>query len=252
VLDFYNIPYKTVEVNPLTKAELLASPDSRQKRVPFAVFNDASQSTLSDSSIIIQHLIDRGLVPNDTGLAITKLSLLNRMSILMFPNITRNFLASWQAFNYVNHVPTFSPFQRLYNHVLGAVAMVFANGRLKRKYAIDDPRGELVQVAQNFLKERQTLLEKNPSSASVELLDVQMFGTVKAIEGLDTHSWLLKEGCVDFGGWYADVEKQMAVRMSNFQTIDRVHVHSSQDVKSPEAGVGVAKPVTGEKTSSIH
>ena len=208
VLDYYRIPYTTVEVNPLTKSELLQSPDFRQRKVPFAVFNDRSTTTQGESSIIIQTLIDRKLVPDDGGFSVSKLPLLNRMSILMFPNITRKFAASWQAFGYVDRVVSFSRFQKIYNHVLGAVAMVFANGRLKLKYGISDERKELVDNARSFMSELKSL-STGAVGEEPSLFEIQMFGTVRAIEGLDTHDWLLNEGCVEFGTWYRGIKAKV-------------------------------------------
>lgn len=58
VLDYYKLPYNSVEVNPLWKTELKFS---EYKKVPVVILPNADQ--LNDSNIIIQHIVDN-LVPH--------------------------------------------------------------------------------------------------------------------------------------------------------------------------------------------
>ena len=54
-----------------------------------------------------------------------------------------NFSESYQAFSYVHAVPTFSLYDKFMNQNVGAFAMWAAQGKIKKKYDIDDERAAL-------------------------------------------------------------------------------------------------------------
>jgi hypothetical protein len=53
-----------------------------------------------------------------------------QLAVLLFPNITRNFSESYQAFSYVQSVDSFSALDKLANQVLGSTAMWAAQGKV--------------------------------------------------------------------------------------------------------------------------
>ena len=74
-----------------------------------------------------------------------------KLAVLLFPNITRNFGESWQAFAYIADVETFSLPQRFLNRVLGPVAMWAAQGKIKKKYGIQDERADVNAVLHDWI-----------------------------------------------------------------------------------------------------
>lgn len=108
LLDFLKIPYETLEVNPLTKAEIKFSPDYR--KVPIAQVGGV---VVKDSSEIIRAILQAA--GNEKVLSEKVMKEFyspeaqrwaewadKQLAVLLFPNITRNFNESFQAFTYVN------------------------------------------------------------------------------------------------------------------------------------------------------
>lgn len=84
--------------------------------------------------------------------------------------------------------------------LLGATAMWAAQGKIKRKYGIDDEREALFKA----LKEWTDALEVAPGpfigGEKPNLGDLCVFGCIAAIEGLDTHRDVLARDGV--ATWY--------------------------------------------------
>ena len=55
------------------------------------------------------------------------------LAVLLFPNITRTFGESYEAFGYVMDVPHFSIAEKWSNQLVGAFAMWMAQGKIKKK-----------------------------------------------------------------------------------------------------------------------
>eukprot|EP00953_Heterococcus_sp_UTEX-ZZ885_P037510 19269-Heterococcus_DN1.PRE.3 len=153
VMDYLGVPYQTTEVNPLTKKEIKFSKD--YKKVPIVRLDG---QFLQDSPAIVtallQQLKTRGAISQQTldsfaspealkwvclyALSCTCISQLARhtadwadkqLAVLLFPNITRNFSESYQAFSYVQSVDSFSILDKFANQVLGSTAMWAAQGK---------------------------------------------------------------------------------------------------------------------------
>jgi len=188
ILDFNRIPYKTVEVNPMTKTELIGV-DFRQRKVPFAIFPDGSR--ISDSPVIVQALRDRSLIRDQTvsvdewrkweKFADTKLS------VLLFPNITRTVRDSWQAFGYINGAPKLSDTSKFMNRSLGSLAMAAANPRLKRKHGIVDEQAAILAG-----EIRAQKLVPNMGLVDCILLALSRIYSIKVLTG-DAHFKTLSE-----------------------------------------------------------
>lgn len=122
MLDLYNVPYETVDVNPLTKGEI-KSWSGGYKKVPIALLGGADGTEaeqVNDSPVIAATLLDRMCA----GGAISKAELEHfrspaalewaewsdsKLAVLLFPNITRNFGEAFQAFSYVMEVTRAPP-----------------------------------------------------------------------------------------------------------------------------------------------
>lgn len=148
VLDYCKVSYETVEVNPLTKAQLNFTADlpdahaaKKYRKVPLAIIGE---EVIADSPIILNKLL--ALIKEDT--AVGKNAALvalcksaqddevkkwmtfadKELAVLLFPNLTRTFEESYEAFGYVHDVPGFSYLDKLGNQWVGATAMWLAQG----------------------------------------------------------------------------------------------------------------------------
>lgn len=212
LLDFYRVPYRTLEVNPLTKHQLLST-DLRAKRVPLAIFPEGSR--VSDSPLILRSLWDRKLFPtktvSDTEWAKWETFVDKRLAVLLFPNITRNFPESWQAFSYVNSAPRFSTSEKFLNQTIGSVAMRLANSRLKKKYDISDERASLLQCLNEWTASLKGVVHGKDIPDEV---DAMVFGVLRSIEGLEAHSWILSNAGGKFSDWYTCMTSHVGLRHS--------------------------------------
>lgn len=133
VLDYFKVPYDAVEVNPLTKKELSACCalpvaclslamfvipygmyscvatefSESYKKVPISIING---ETINDSGVIVQRLeqVLADAVPTEDLQRFFNPEVAHwlkwvdtSLAVLLFPNITRNFSESWQAFGYI-------------------------------------------------------------------------------------------------------------------------------------------------------
>lgn len=100
-------------------------------------------------------------------------------------------------------VDTFSMIDKAANQIIGSTAMWAAQGKIKKKYNIDDEREALFSA----LKDWTDALEgaKGPfiGGDRPNLGDLCVFGCIKAIEGLDTHKDVLARDGV--APWYQNM-----------------------------------------------
>ena len=208
VLDYYKIPYETLDVNPLTKAEIKFSPDYR--KVPIARIGE---EVVIDSSVIVGKItellrashvasakeLDAFFSPEATRWAEWADM---ELAVLLFPNITRTFGESYQAFSYVKGVPHFSMLDKISNQWIGATAMWAAQGKIKKKYNITDERAALFAALKDWSSEvgEKPFLSGNTPNVG----DLCVYACIRAIEGLDAHKDLLAN--TGIGPWYTRVE----------------------------------------------
>lgn len=214
-LDFINVKYDTIEVNPLTKAEINFPVDN--KKVPIAFFNGVK---VEDSAKIIERITEMGesgefehgfpsksFFPEDTT-HWTEWSE-KKLAVMLYPNITRTFEESWECFEYAGKVETWSGFQQTLVRVVGTAAMSLANGKIKKKYNIVDERKELkdtVAVWCDALKGQKFLHGEQPT-----MPDIMVYGVLKSIEGLRTFNEVMDESPV-LKEWYTNVNKAMPAK----------------------------------------
>ncbi|KAG9404323.1 Prostaglandin E synthase 2 [Aphanomyces cochlioides] len=186
VLDFLNVPYNIVEVNPVTKKELKAITD--YNKVPVAVIDD---EVVPNSSDIIARL--QSTAGSSLGIAPVDKEWSEwidmKLVILMPPNIYRTIPEALQAFEYCLTEGNFTAWERRVSLYTGAAAMYFISKRLKKKYGFDDARLALYDVTQYWLDamgEKPFLGGDQPN-----LTDVSVFGVYRSIVGLDTFDDLM-------------------------------------------------------------
>lgn len=206
-MDWQSLPYKTVEVNPLSKAEIKFS--EKYRKVPIALI-DGEQ--VNDSTEILTSLIGKagnGQVALKTSLDDPETSKWlqwcdKELAVLLFPNITRNFGESWQAFKYISEVPSFGAGTKAANQFAGSLAMWLANGKLKKKYNITDERKQLldtVQVWTDAVGEGPFL-----QGQDISLPDVAVYGVISAIRGLAAYEELMSASPA-LQRWISEVRK---------------------------------------------
>jgi len=130
---------------------------------------------------------------------------------MLYPNITRNFSESWDAFNYCGDVQSWSVVDRVSNRYLGPVAMLLANGKIKKKYGIVNERDELKEVCKEWTSAVAKSQSKGPflHGARVTMPDLMVFGVLKAIAGLSTFQEIMQED-PELMQWYVKVSDEVS------------------------------------------
>lgn len=206
-LDYLQIPYTTVEVNPITKSELKFSKD--YKKVPVAVIDD---KVIGNSPEIIAHFTAMSVADE------SKQALLEeffpedaskwmewsekRLAVMLYPNITRSMNESWECFAYTNDVESWSAPERMVTRAVGAAFMSLANGKIKKKYNIVDERKELQAV----LAEWTNAIDPNGflHGEKLTMPDLMVYGVLQAIEGFQTFNEIMAENEL-LRSWYGRV-----------------------------------------------
>uniref|UniRef100_A0A0G4GU15 GST N-terminal domain-containing protein n=1 Tax=Chromera velia CCMP2878 TaxID=1169474 RepID=A0A0G4GU15_9ALVE len=237
VLDFLKVSYEVKEVNPLSKKELKELSDilplDEKKGKPYMkvpVVLVGTEKALVDSSRILAELLSvspggsgpGAVIPSPPGFYEEEDKEWERwvdqkLSVLLFPNITRSFSESFQAFSYVNKVPSFSFWDKMGSQWLGATAMWMAQGKLKKKYQIEDERGALMEALGTVTK----ALGGEGKSGGVGFIkkgespsfaDIAVYSSLRSIEGLETHKDVMEFGDGSLKEWYEKVAKAVGHR----------------------------------------
>ncbi|XP_010273989.1 PREDICTED: prostaglandin E synthase 2-like isoform X2 [Nelumbo nucifera] len=177
-LDYHHIPYKVVEVNPLSKKEIKWSD---YKKVPILTV-DGEQ--LVDSSGFVLW-VDNHLVH------------------ILSPNIYRTTSEALESFDYITSNGNFSFTERLSVKYAGAAAMYFVSKNLKKKYNITDERAALYEAAETWvdaLDGRDFLGGSKPN-----LADLAVFGVLRPIRYLKSGRDMVENTRI--GDWYARMEE---------------------------------------------
>ena len=206
LLDLHKLPYETTEVNPLTKKET-KSWSGGYKKVPIALIEGEQ---VNDSSVIANAIMDRmgssGVVDAKKLAEFRSPSALEwakwsdeKLAVLLFPNITRSFGEAYQAFGYVQTVPHFSMLDKAANQLVGSFFMWMAQGKIKKKYNIEDERAAVVEGINHWVSAG---VGKTPFAGGERpnFADVCVFGCLKAIDRTDAYAEIMAETQV--APWY--------------------------------------------------
>jgi microsomal prostaglandin-E synthase 2 len=199
-LDYNKIPYKVVEVNPISKKEIKWSD---YKKVPILTV-DGEQ--MVDSSVIIDSLFQK-MHPEiskseDDEETKWRKWVDNHLVHLLSPNIYRNTSEALESFEYITTHGNFSFTERLVAKYAGATAMYFVSKKLKKKYNITDERAALYDAAETWvdaLKERPYLGGSKPN-----LGDLAVFGVLRPIRYLRSGKDMVDNTRI--GEWYSRME----------------------------------------------
>ena len=206
LLDLYQVPYETVDVNPLTKQEVKAWSGGYRK-VPISLFGDEQ---VNDSPVIATRIMDEleaaGTISKTDAARFRSPAALKwaewsdkEFAVLLFPNITRNFGEAYEAFGYVHEVPHFSIVDKWSNQFVGAFAMWMAQGKIKKKYGIEDERAAVYAALARWVDEA---VGSKPfaGGASPDFADVCVFGCLNAIDRTTAFGEIMAETAVK--PWY--------------------------------------------------
>ncbi|KAK3228290.1 hypothetical protein Dsin_008152 [Dipteronia sinensis] len=202
-LDYYDIPYKVIEVNPLSKKEIKWSD---YKKVPILMV-DGEQ--LVDSSAIIDKLGDK-IIPQkkaDSNLDDNEEKkwrgwVDNHLVHVLSPNIYRNTSEALESFDYITSNGNFSFTEKITVKYAGAAAMYFVSKKLKKKYNITDERASLYEAAETWvdaLNGREFLGGSKPN-----LADLAVFGVLRPIRYLKSGRDMVENTRI--GEWYTRME----------------------------------------------
>lgn len=214
LFDYLNLPYKQVEVDPLSKKQISFSTDYR--KVPILKMDEEQ---VNDSNAIIDRVLERmrelelldekdlnQLREGARGKAVVEEWTTfadKQLAVLMYPNLCASFSSASTAFGYAYTVDSFSFARKVLIHVLGTLAARAGSGRLKKKYNIVNEREELRAVVAKWashLGEAQYHGGEQPDMA-----DLCVFGVIRSVEGHPMHTDLL--ATTDIGPWYEAMTK---------------------------------------------
>ncbi|KAL2631002.1 hypothetical protein R1flu_015688 [Riccia fluitans] len=201
-LDYRDIPYQVVEVNPVGKKELKWSD---YKKVPVVVV-DGQQ--LNDSTAIITSLNSRLGAPELSEEEVEEEEQWRRwvdghLVHLLSPNIYRTTSEALEAFDYIAENGNFSRTERITAKYFGAAAMYFISKRLKKRHNISDERAALYEAAETWMKAlggRRFLGGEKPN-----LADLAVFGVLRPIRHLTAGEDMVKN--TNIGIWYSNMEE---------------------------------------------
>lgn len=204
-LDYYDIPYKVVEVNPISKKEIKWSD---YKKVPILTV-DGEQ--LVDSSAIIDKLrnkihgkeiVESASDKDDDEEIKWRRWVDNHLVHVLSPNIYRNTSEALESFDYITSNGNFSFTEKITIKYAGAAAMYFVSKKLKKKYNITDERAALYEAAETWvdaLNGREFLGGSKPN-----LADLAVFGVLRPIRYLRSGRDMVEQTRI--GDWYTRME----------------------------------------------
>ncbi|KAL8224149.1 hypothetical protein R6Q57_019624 [Mikania cordata] len=201
-LDYYDVPYKVVEVNPLSKKEIKWSD---YKKVPILMV-DGEQ--LQDSSAIIDQLrsklrpIKSNSLDDDDEEKKWRRWVDDHLVHVLSPNIYRNTSEALESFEYITSNGNFSFTEKYTVKYAGAAAMYFVSKKLKKKYNITDERTSLYEAAETWvdaLDGREFLGGSKPN-----LADLAVFGVLRPIRYLRSGKDMVEHTRI--GEWYTRME----------------------------------------------
>lgn len=199
-LDYYDIPFKVVEVNPINKKEIKWSD---YKKVPILTVDDEK---MVDSSDIIDKLIKRINPDYDLDAEEEKKWrkwVDNHLVHVLSPNIYRNVPEALESFDYITTQGNFSLSERLVAKYGGAAAMYFVSKKLKKKHNISDERAALYGAADQWvdaLKGRKFLGGLDPN-----LADLAVFGVLRPIRNLKSGRDMVEHTRI--GRWFSEMDR---------------------------------------------
>jgi len=225
-LDANDVPYKCVEVDPVWKKQLAFSVG--YQKVPVLMVGDEQ---VNDSDNIIDTLTDRlklkeggDTTATPPTTAATDLITIdpssgeegerkwrnwvnNSLVHLLTVNIYGSVSESYQAFEYISQAGAFTDTERMLTKHVGALSMRGVSMLIARKHQIQKPREELLAAAKEWVDTAVGDKEFH-GGGKADLADLAVFGVVKAIEGLETWSYVMVHAD-GMSPWYRRMQREV-------------------------------------------
>lgn len=198
-LDYYDIPYKIVEVNPLSKKEIKWSD---YKKVPILVVDGEPLVNSSDIVNELSHRLhpDNSVVDDEE--AKWRRWVDDHLVHVLSPNIYRTTSEALESFDYIAKHGNFSTTERFTAKYAGAAIMYIISKKLKKKYNITDERAALYEAAETWtraLDGKDFLGGSKPN-----LADLAVFGVLRPIRYLKAGRDMVEN--TQIGEWYQRME----------------------------------------------
>jgi len=203
-LDFHNIPYRVVEVNPLWKTELNQVSD--YKKVPLMKINGREVRD-SDHIIDILHgylLREHQDAPFTDNEKQWRQYVNFVISRLFTANVYQTLNDSFQMMDYINKSSNFSAFGKASAYWFGSIAM-YMLGRKRQKELGTDPRQALYVEVDKVVKALHTSGKPFLSGDKPGDADVFVFSMFRALESLRTFADI-RANC-DIMPWFLRMEE---------------------------------------------
>ncbi|GER38792.1 glutathione S-transferase family protein [Striga asiatica] len=225
-LDYYDIPYKIVEVNPISKKEIKWSD---YKKVPILMVDGEQMVNSSECfdifgswnylyPLLALYIIDNltkkihpdmptDSVGEDSEEKKWRGWVDNHLVHILSPNIYRSPSEALESFDYITSHGNFSFTERITAKYAGAAAMYFVSKKLKKKYNITDERGALYKAAETWvdaLKGRDFLGGTKPN-----LADLAVYGVLRPIRYLKSGRDMVEN--THIGNWYSRMENAVGI-----------------------------------------
>nr|XP_016510195.1 PREDICTED: prostaglandin E synthase 2-like [Nicotiana tabacum] len=204
-LDYYDIPYKIIEVNPISRKEIKWSD---YQKVPIVIVDG---ETMLDSSDIIDKLFEKVRSADSTSDADEESKwrkwVDNHLVHVLAPNIYRTTSEALESFEYITSHGNFGFTERFTVKYGGAASMYFVSKRLKKRYNITDERAALYEAAETWvdaLKGRDFLGGSKPN-----LADLAVYGVLRPIRYLKSGRDMVENTRI--GDWYSRMESAVGV-----------------------------------------
>ncbi|GJY29458.1 prostaglandin E synthase 2 [Tanacetum coccineum] len=201
-LEYNDIPYKIVEVNPMNKKEIKWS---EYKKVPILKVDGEQMVNSTDIIDKMHQRMHPDSGPEDDETKKWRGWVDNHLVHVLSPNIYRSPSEALESFDYITTHGNFSFTERLVAKYGGAAAMYFVSKKLKKRHNITDERKALYEAAETWvdaLKGRQYLGGSEPN-----LGDLAVFGVLRPIRYLTSGKDMVEN--THIGEWFTRMESQM-------------------------------------------
>ena len=217
-LDYHNLKYDIVEVNPLTKKEIKGNeyPKVPQLKLgengPIVVDSDAIVGMLDP--VLDQNQSNRDVEDQEKWRTWAREKLVRYMVL----NTNRTLSEANLGYKYVDNIPTFSSFDRLTLKALGGMIMyLVANNVTNKKlqtlgYDGKDPRAALYTEVNSWVgdgvKDRDFHGGNRP-----DLADFDVYGIISSQKFLPVYQDLLDNANPHFSAWVRNMDNVVAKKL---------------------------------------
>eukprot|EP01134_Creolimax_fragrantissima_P000274 CFRG0274T1 len=205
-MDFHNIAYKVVEVNPMGKKEMSFTD---YKKVPLALINGVE---IRDSVKIIDYLQALRVTKGEASVQRTESTeqwrewMGSTLEKLVSPNLYRTPTEALRAFDYITAVSNFTTFEGLSAKYIGAFVMYLIGKRNKKRLGIDNERQAMYDALDKWVEEgvADKAFEGGDAPA---MIDLEVFGICKALSNMPLFDDIMAHSKIST--WYSRMVEQV-------------------------------------------